>query len=273
MEKICWQSGMWVWGLGGIRIAYTDLGVFIALSFWLAEVFRDVYNTVVKIWINVRVSTSVKYSWCIKYPKTAIQWLISLSQVPWILTPLQCFLLPSKATRWGWAGGWDAHWPQILNGLNCISICHFVLLGFFLCCTSVWHAYVSLFFDCLLAVSDKLSLLPATVNSEPFWELRLSTCLSCWRLFWELHKSATWVYERKMGKNTIFTHNNSTSPVGLASSEFSRRLRIICLTSTWEPNTLDIWESVFSKKLWPLKNCHLPLKSSQTSAIWCGSAY
>lgn len=78
-----------------------------------------------------------------------------------------------------------------------------------------------LLFKSLLAVSDDFSLLPVIINSEPCWDLGSSTCLFCWRVFWELCKLASWAYERKMEVNRIFTHNNRISHVGLASSEFS----------------------------------------------------
>lgn len=67
----------------------------------------------------------------------------------------------------------------------------------------------SLYLAILLAVLHELSLLPV-INSEPCWNAESSTCLFCWRVFWELCKLASWIYERNM-ENRIFTHNNSVS--------------------------------------------------------------
>lgn len=121
---------------------------------------------------------------------------------------------PLWATRWGWAGGERPTNPKhIMVWTTSPST--------ILCCVTPSVVLPSLTCHSLVAVSDEFSLLPPSY-SEPCWDLGISTCLFCWRLFWKFSELVSWVYERKWRKNRNFTHNSSTSHVGLASSEFSK---------------------------------------------------
>lgn len=87
----------------------------------------------------------------------------------------------------------------------------------------LWHTYASLLVNnSLLAFSDELFLLPVIINSELCWDLGSSTyylplLLEPLGSTVNLHLE----FMKKRWENRIFTHNESTSHVGLASSEFS----------------------------------------------------